>query len=340
MRILVDLSHPAHVHFFKYAIQEWQLHGHQVQLVARDKDLTLRLLDEYGHEYVCLSQARKGIVGLAFEMVEHQLRLHKLVSKSRPDVMLDIGGTFIVHVGRVLGIRTIVFTDTEHARLSNSISFPFADMICTPACYKTDIGRKQVRYEGYQELAYLHPNQFSPRQAVLEEIGLNEDQDLFVVRFVSWGAAHDAGLVGFSLEGKRELVGRLSKLGRVIITSESPLPTEFEPYRMAISPTKIHDLLYYSSLYIGEGGTMASEAALLGVPSIYVNPLTMGYLEEEDKKYGLVHRITDERQAIELAVKLAKEPDATQVYQHRRQCLLNDKIDVTAWMVEMVENLK
>ena len=53
-----------------------------------------------------------------------------------------------------------------------------------------------------------------------------------------------------------------------------------------------------SELYIGEGGTMASEAAVLGIPSIFVNSLELGYLNELEKKYGLVFNFSDSKKAI------------------------------------------
>jgi predicted glycosyltransferase len=254
----------------------------------------------------------------------------------RPDVLISISGVFIVHVGKLTGVPAIVCDDTEHARLSQWISFPFASVICTPSCFQRDLGKKQYRYDGYHELAYLHPNRFVPNESVLDELDLSKDEKLIVVRFVSWGASHDIGHSGFSLEGKRELIRRLSKLGRVIITAEPQLPADLEPYRMRISPTKIHDVLAFSTLYIGEGATMASEAALLGIPCIYVNPLTVGYLVDQEK-YGLVYRHLDENEAIERAITLINTSNTRAEWQNKRQRLLRDKIDVTAWMIDCVE---
>lgn len=339
MNILVDITHPAHVHFFRYALLEWQKRGHRVQIVARDKDLVLPLLSEYGFPYLCLSRARCGLGGLAGELIEHELHLAKVVCGFRPDVMLNVGGTFIVHVGRLLHIPTIVFSDTEVAKVANGITFPFADFICTPACYRDNLGRKHIRYEGYQELAYTHPTYFTPDPNILSEIGVKPKEKLFTVRFVSWMASHDVGQSGFSIEGKRRLVQRLAGLGRVIITSESPLPPELEPYRMRVSPTKIHDLLAFSTLYIGEGATMASESAILGTPFIFVSPLRAGSLDEQEKKYGLGYTVhpSQEDFAIELALELAQRPGLREEWQQKRARMLADKIDVTAWMVDFVE---
>jgi uncharacterized protein len=339
MNIIVDITHPAHVHFFRHAIGEWNERNHNLLIVTRDKDLTLPLLEYYGYQNTCLSRPRQGMIGFAKELIEHESKLFKLARKFKADVIMGIGGAIIVHAGKLLGIPTIVFNDTEHAKISHALAYPFATKICTPDCYMDDLGSKHVRYAGYHELAYLHPNRFTPDLKVLEEIGITPDQKYFLVRFVSWEAVHDVGKVGFSYDGKRRLVESLSKLGRVIITSESKLPKEFEQYRMRIPPTKIHDLLNFSALYIGEGGTMASEAAILGVPGIYVNPLYLGYLQEQETKYGLVYNLPDETKATELALALACNPTLHVDYKQKRQALLDDKIDVTAWMVEFVENI-
>tara|TARA_B100000315_G_C14584869_1_gene592441 strand:+ start:2797 stop:2976 length:180 start_codon:yes stop_codon:yes gene_type:complete len=50
----------------------------------------------------------------------------------------------------------------------------------------------------------------------------------------------------------------------------------------------MHDVLYYATLYIGEGATMASECAMLVTHAIYVNSLTAGTLEKQEE-YGLIY---------------------------------------------------
>jgi hypothetical protein len=339
MKILIDISHPAHVHFFKHAARIWQEHGQSVKFVARSKEITFQLLDEYGIHYQGLSKMRHGLSGLAVEMLEHQLKLARVAREFKPDVMLNIGGTFIAHVGRLMGIQTVVFTDTESARLSNRITFPFATWICTPSAYLYDLGEKQVRYQGYHELAYLHPNRFTPDPHSVLESGMAADEPFFLLRFVSWGASHDVGQAGLTNEDKTRLVNGLLEHGKVLITSEGPLPIALEPYKVQISPTKIHDLLAYARMYVGEGTTMASEAAMLGVPGIYINTRVDGYVNELSRKYGLIHHFQQSQLAVEKAIQLAGTPDLPAEYQQKRQHMLADKIDVTAWMVEFVENL-
>jgi uncharacterized protein len=339
MHILCDISHPAHVHFFRNAIDIWKKRDHEVTIVSRDKDITLQLLDHYQYPHTCLSRARRGLMGLSRELLEHEGRLYLRSLRNTPDIFLSVAGTFMVHAAKLVNRPALVFYDTEIATLSNAITYPFATAIFTPSSYLRDIGKKHIRYNGFQELAYLHPNYFSPDPKILEEVGIQPDERFFLVRFVSWEASHDVGYTGFSIQGKRELINRLSRLGRVIISSEAKLPAEFESYKLTISPTKIHHLLSYSTLFIGESATMATESAILGKPFIYVSPVRLGTIEEGEKKYGMGYRVdpSEEDKAINLAEELAQRPGLAVEWQAKRQKMLEDKIDVTSWMVDTVE---
>ena len=125
-----------------------------------------------------------------------------------------------------------------------------------------------------------------------------------LLRFVSWSASHDVGQHG--IRNKIDLVKKLEKYGRVFISSEETLPSELREYSLKLSPEKIHDVLYFAHLYLGEGGTMATEAALLGTPALFVSSLagTMGNFIELEKKYGLMYSYKDPDRAVDHAIEL------------------------------------
>ncbi len=339
MHILCEISHPAHVHFFRNAIDIWYKQRHCVSIIARKKDITLQLLDEYGYKYLCLSRARSRLDGLVLELIQHEFRLYKKFRRNPPDVLVGVGGTFTVHAAKLMRRPAIVFYDTEIAKISNAITYPFASAICTPDCYKGNIGSRHVCYKGYQELAYLHPNWFKPDPNILKKIGLTPDDIFFVVRFVGWNSSHEINQKGFSRSGKIKLVKKLEHHGHVIITSESPLPSELEPYRLKRALSNVHHLLAYATLYIGESATMASESVLLGTPAILVSPTGRGYTDEQEKYYDMcytIHRRHEEK-SIAKAVELIKRPNLKKEWREKRKRLLAEKIDVTEWMVNFVE---
>ena len=344
MRILIDISHPAHVHFFKNVIRMLSEREHLVKLASRDKDITLSLLNLMGFTHTPLSSApkRKTFAAFSKEMIVHCSRLYKLAKSFKPDVMMQIAGTFITPVGRLIQCPTAAFYDTEFAMLSNAISYPLATCVCTPDCYEGQIRGKHIRYPGYHELAYLHPDVFKPNPNILAKNNLKKNEKFFIVRFVGWAAVHDYKEEGFDLKHKLALVDMLSNYGKVLISSEAPLPDTINKYRSTIPFDQIHDIMAYASLVIGESATMASEAAVLGVPAIFISTTPRGYTNEQDTRYGLVKNFKPCQQddCLEVAKTIASRSRdcLNQEYQARRKKLLSQKINVSNWMKEFVES--
>jgi predicted glycosyltransferase len=342
MRIIVDIGHPAHVHFYKNVIGQMQKRGYEVVVIARDKDVALRLLKAYGIQYEIVGRIGKGNFDLIREWLIRDQKIYSIAKRFHPSILTGIHNPAVAHVARLSGAKSIIFTDTECARIANLVTFPFANVICTPSCFKKDLGRKQVRYNGYHELAYLHPNYFEPDPSVLSELGLTESDRFIIVRFVAWQASHDIGQRGFSLQAKRKLVKELGKYGRVFITSERPLPEEFEKYQIAAPPERIHDLLYHATLLVGDSQTMTTEAAILGTPAVrcnsFVGPNDMGNFIELEKRYDLIYSFQEPDKAIKRALELLQQPDLKRQWAKKRERLLADKIDVTQFMVDFIEN--
>jgi len=339
IRVLVTINHPAHVHFFKHCIWEMERRGHEIRVAAMNKDVALNLLQNYGIDYTLLPVRQKNGFDVIAEQLKYDYHLYSIAQEFKPHIVTGIGGVAPAHISRLTGAKSIVFTDTEHAVLSNSITFPFADVICTPSCYRDDVGKKQVRYNGYHELAYLHPRYFQPDPGILHDIGLDEQDDFFVMRFISWNAVHDRGQHG--IENRMELIDMLTEHGQVFITSESTLPKAFHKYLISVPPEKMHDLLYYATMYIGEGSTMASESAILGTHALLVTTLSYGYTSEEEEKYDLVYNFFQydniQERALRKAADLLEHTNLKQEGKRKRERLLKDKIDVTQFMIDLFE---
>lgn len=338
MKIFITISHPAHIHFYKNFIWQMQKKGHIIKIAATKKDVSLNLLNIYGFKYDLVpTQNNMGLRRIQDQFL-YEYNIYEKVKKFSPDIITGIGGTAASHISKITKAKSIIFTDTEHAKLANLVTFPFADVICTPSCFKKDIGNNQIRYNGYHELAYLHPKYFTPDSAVLDELGLSKDDTFIILRFISWRASHDIGQYG--ILDKVGLVKKLEKYGRVLITSEGQIVKELEKYEIKTSPEKIFDLLDYASLYLGEGATMATESAILGTPSIYVSSLvgTMGNFIELEQKYGMTFNYKDHNLALEKAIELVQKSNLKEEWKNKRDTLLKDKIDVTAFMIWLIEN--
>ena len=336
MRILIDILHPAHVHFFRNFHAEMTDRGHQLCITARDKDRSVELLQAFGLPYQQISRQKSG-AGLAVEMAGRTARLMKIMRSFRPDVMTGIMGPSIALAGAVRRVPAVVFYDTEFAVQTNRIVYPLAHSVCTPDSYQGKVPGRHPQYAGYHELAYLHPNRFQPDPAVLGDFGMSPGEPYSVVRFVSWQAVHDRTERGLSDKQKLNLIEVLQRRGRVLISSESPLEGHLADLAVPGRVEQIHHLIAHARLVVGESATMSSEAAVLGVPAVFITTTGRGYTDDEERRYGLVRHFTEDQydMAVSAIEQILAEPAAT--WQKARQRLLQEKIDVTAWMIDYFE---
>jgi hypothetical protein len=193
--------------------------------------------------------------------------------------MIGFGGLAISHAGKVLGIPTISFYDSENAKLQTRLTWPFIDNLYVPESYNgATPAQRTTRIPGTKELSYLHPSAFHPDREVAIRNGFEPDKDNFFIRVVAWRANHDIGKSGWSNETLSDLVDFLEKRGRVHLSSENPLPGRFERSIYKGSITDVHHLVAHCRLTVGESATMASEAAILGVPAVYCGRDFPGYV--------------------------------------------------------------
>lgn len=336
MKILLDIGHPKDVNVFKNVIIALQNHGHEIKIVSRAKENTKQMLNESGFEYEeC--KYYEHLIGKAFGIITNDIQLYKIAKRFKPDVFVSPGSPYSAHVSRLLGKPHIAFSDTEIAGLVIKLMLPFTDKIYTSSSFYLDLGPKQVRFNGYYELAYLHPKYFTPNKEVLKKYDLEDDY--IILRLSALASHHDVGANGFSFKTEDELkdyIAALEKYGRVIISSETDHWPTIADYQLNFDHKDLHDILYFAKLYIGEGATMASESAILGVPAIYVSNTRRGYLDELEKTYGLAFTIMDKQDALEKAIELLQDDGSIKSWKEKRDLLLDDKIDVVEFMVDVI----
>lgn len=337
MRVLVQITHPAHVHFFRNFIAEAGARGHTVRTIAIDKDVTFDLLEQFGIEYHPVSTGSL-IPGTVWGQTRLTLGTLTHIREFRPDVITAVGGTSAAHASAVTDVKSVVWYDTEHATIQNAITYPFVDLLCVPSCYRRPIDRPHLRYDSYQELAYVHPDRFTPDPDVLDRAGVGPDERLTILRMVSWDAIHDRGDAGF--DDVERVVQELQDAGsKVLITSEGEeIPASLSTQVADIRAHEMHDLMYYADLFIGESATMATESAVLGTPAIFVSSSTRGYTDELEAEYGMVfnfHGADRQRRGLDRAVEILSDYDPDH-WRQRREDILADKLDTTSIMLDLM----
>ncbi len=337
MRVLIDITHPVNVHFFKNLIFDLDRAGHRVLVTARDKDVTKNLLVQLGIDHIVISRKARGIAGMAVELGIRNFRLYNLARDFAPDVMVAAeAGVSIGPVGAALKIPRVVFDHADGAELQRLVGLPFATTICTGTGYRGRHGRRQKKFRGFLAQAYLDPRRFRPDTGPLLAAGIDPKRPFAVIRLVKWKASHDLGRNGIASSALMAAVHRLSRRARVLITSERPLDNDLLSFANPLHARHLHDLLASAGACISEGGTVAVEAGILGTPAVFCNTYNFGYLNSLEKKFQLIRRAENLASAVDLADQWLADPQSKTRQQDRRDHLFKSTDDVHGIMMETV----
>lgn len=310
--------------------------GHKLLFSVREKGEIISLLDTYKFDYKLYGKIKKNVFSKLIGLFQFNYLLNKILKHFEPDITLSHSSFYLAQVSRWNKVLNITLEDSGNME-QVMLYKPFTNSILSPDCYRKKHDKKHLFYKGYHELAYLHPKQFSPNLNIYTHLGIKANKKFAVLRFVSWTASHDIGQGGLSLQEKTDVITYLSSKMRVFISSEDKLPTTFKKYQLNIQPSLIHHLLAKASIVISEGATIASEAGVLGIPSIYVNSLVRSYNEDQEQ-YGTVFNYRNGKGVLEKIKLLLSNPNLQE--ETRKGCdkMLSDKINVTAFLVWFVEN--
>ena len=344
MKYLFYLGHPAHFHLFKHVIHSLERNGHDITILFKKKDILEELVRRTGwsHQNILKEGRGNSKVQMAWSLLVRNMRMLRVARSVRPDLLVGTSAE-ITHVGTMLGIPSLVVNEDDYDVVPHfaRLAYPFATAILAPTtCRVGKWHHKTITYEGYHELAYLHPAYFTPDEACRHRL-VSPSERYFILRFAKLDAHHDTGRNGINTEVAARLIQLLEPHGRVYITSERPLEAQFEKYRIHVDPLDIHSALYFADMYIGDSQTMAAEAAVLGTPSIRFNDFVgeIGYLEELEHRYGLTYGIRSAvpDQLYSKVTELLQQSGLQTEWECRRQLMLQEKIDLAAYMVQLLE---
>ena len=342
MRILFYFSHPAQFHFSKHSVEQLKAKGHRVDIVAKTKDILTHLIEEMGWEYKNIqSRGRaQSVMAIFLSLLKRDIKLFWHCLNKKYDLLVGTDAS-LTHVGAILGIPRITILEDDYRVIRGlaDLTYPFTSCIFTPAV--CDVGRwedKKIGYNGYMKLAYLHPNHFSPNRDEVRNISATP---YYIIRLSGLKAHHDFGIKGITEYYLEKIIEKLKHHGRVFISSEKELPKKFSSYLLNIPVSKIHHHLYFAEMLICDSQSMAVEAAMLGTPSVRISSFSgkITVLEELEYVYKLTYGYQPDNiwKALHKIEELVNNPLLRSEYRKRRNRMLQDKIDVTAFFTWFVE---
>ena len=327
MRILIDILHPAQVHFFKHAIDELQKVGHEVFVTARNIEVAQILLTNFNIPFQSTGKIGKSYLGLMWELFRRNIQLLKFIRKNKIDILMGISGSSIAMVGFLMRKPRIIFSDTEVNGIANIIAFHLATKVYTPLYFEKNLGKKHIRYNSLQEYTYLNAKYFIPDPEIPAKYGF-EPYKYSICRFSSWKASHDFNQFGFSNDMKIRILKEIKKKGDILISAEGSELEELKPYLFKAKPDELHSFLAFS--------------ALLGVPVIRCNSLVgtdrggtgnMKALEEA----GLIYNFRDENLAFKKIKEILENEKTQEIWKERLDDFVRNRDDTVEVIVNCIK---
>jgi len=274
MKIWIDLTNSPHVNFFAGLIKELQ-QDHEVLLTCRPLANTIELLDLCGFSYHEIGKHYgQNKFNKAFGFMVRIWQLYSFLKGKDIDVAISHSSFYSPVVAHFIGARSIYLNDNEHAS-GNRISFIFADQIMVPEFLDLRKVRRQwakaekiISYPGVKEGIYLWA--YEPFHSNNRDNGKNK-KNIFI-RPEPWTAQYYKGERNFI----DELLIGIKDIHNVILLPRGEVQEKhyrqdkFSGITVPEKSISLNDIMENCDLFIGAGGTMTREAAVLDIPTISI----------------------------------------------------------------------
>lgn len=342
MKVWIDILTPKQALFFKELSSRLEEEGHEVLMTTRKYREVNQLLEAKGLSAKVVGEhGGPSPYGKLTASVERMAKLAPLIKDWAPDAAISFSSVEASRVAFGLRIPHYCVSDSPHAEAASRLSIPLSKKLFSPfaipkrAWLKYGISpRNIVAYRALDPAAWL--KNFKPDGGVLSKLGLSGKKPIVTVRPEEAFAAYlspETLRRSVAVEAARLLEGWANAQIVVLPRYEeqvSLLKDEFsgsEKVKVAEAVIDGPSLLAYSSAFVGAGGTMTAEAALLGTPAISCFPSTPTYVEKFLLRKGLIKRSTSPRKVAETALSYLEEREAREKAARKARRLLSSMED-------------
>jgi predicted glycosyltransferase len=325
LSVWVDYLTPKQVLFFRSITEKLEKDGFEIIRTTREYSEVIRMLELTGTEARVIGRhGGRSLKGKLIASAERIIELAKYISTKKIACALGFASPELSRVALGIAIPHFTVNDSPHSiAVARLTSPPLSERLFTPeqipisAWLKIGVPRDQItQYNGLDPIAWLKG--FAPNNHIVEELGLNQDQPIIVARTEEKKASYLLDLDPHQISIIVPIIKKISqeypefqivvipRYDKQYLELRKALGEEIAVLDKAIDGAS---LLAFSSLFIGAGGTMNAEAALLGVPTISCYPKETTHVEQFLINEGAIYRAKDETKAIEKTKEILSAPE-------------------------------
>ena len=352
MKIWLDVLTPKQANFLGELQNRLEAKGFKTFLTTREYREVTELLQLRSLKATLVG--RHGGEKLRNKLIESSNRvseLAKTLEQESIDVAISFSSPEAARVAFGLGIPHYCISDSPHADAVSRLTIPLSEKLFTPWIIPvhawTRYGirpRDVVRYRALDPVVWL--SKYKTNMRALDELKLDFSKPIIVIRppeeYASYLSDRHSSIAGKVTETVAKIIEVNGDDSQVVILPRYDVQGERFTKTFGnrlIVPDHVIDaisLMRVSSVFLGGGGTMTAEAALLGVPVISYYPGDATFVERFLISHGLVERILDPGRIAQRASAICKSVDFREFYQKKSSKLLRSMEDPLQIIVQKI----
>ncbi len=354
MKLFIDILTPKQCMLFGKLSEKLTKKGYEVFQSTREYREVVQLLRLKGLDAKAVGKHGGGnLFNKLKESAKRTLQLATAIKDWNPDVVVSFSSPEAARAAFGLGIPHVCINDSPHAEAVARLTIPLSKKLLTSkmipieAWTKFGISKDSiVQYDALDAWAWL--KDFKPDEKILADLGLDETKPILTFRTEETFAA-------YLLHRAQKIPVAASTIQKLLQTSEGVQVVVIPRYeeqtdvlknifrkKVVICQTAVDapSLLSFTSIFVGAGGTMTSEAALLGVPTFSCYPEESYLIEKYLLSKGLAIRETNPRKLVKRILETLDNLETTRKKQsekaRRLTSTFEDPVDV---MVKTIEGV-
>jgi predicted glycosyltransferase len=352
MKVWLDVLTPKQANFFGELQHRLNVKGFKTVLTTREYREVNELLEL--RSIKATEVGRHGGGEVKEKLVESSKRvtaLAKVIQEEQPDVAISFSSPEAARVAFGLKIPHYCISDSPHAEAVCRLTIPLSQKLFTPWVIPTYAWKKYaintrdiIRYRALDPVVWLSDFKNNPK--VLEALGLDPSKPIVVVRTPEEFAAYLSDRSKSVSDLGIEIIHKFLDLADgdfqiVVVPRYNSQADKFKKRfdgRVKV-PDHVIDalpLMQAASVFIGGGGTMTAEAALLGTPAISYYPGEQTFVDRFLESYGLVEKLHDPGRIAQRALAISRDIDFREFYRKKAIRLIRNMEDPLKIIVKRI----
>ena len=305
--LLIDILTPKQALFMGELAKRLRDNGYAVHVTSRKFSETIQMLERTNMSAEIIGEYGKNIDEKLFRSLDRASKLAILLREWKIDLAISFSSVETARASFGLSIPHLCVSDSPHAKAVSRLTIPLSEKLFTPkiipkqAWFSYGIHPKNIiQYNALDPVVWIKDNE--PRQDDLAPLGLDLNKKILVIRleetFASYLLNREDNRPSVITKVVRRVLEEDCDAQIVILPRYKELFVSLKEEFMekVIIPSSViyaPSLLPFSDVFLGGGGTMTAEAALLGIPTISCFPGDSTYVARFLTKHELLKHSID-----------------------------------------------